>query len=192
MKKIASKVLIASLLMVISFPLETFAAKVVIDAGHGGKDPGTTSATGLKEKDVVLDIALKLQNDLIINGHEVAMTRTDDRFLTLDERIQFTNNQLADLFVSVHANSNPTTQVNGAQILYYDSAYPQKDYPASPEMSALTPVSKKLGQNVLDELLKSTGLTNKGLVADASKVVRSGKVPSILERQRSCPTQAML
>jgi N-acetylmuramoyl-L-alanine amidase len=166
--------------MVISLPYESFAAKIVIDAGHGGKDPGTASATGLNEKNVVLEIAMKLKNDLLRSGHEVAMTRKDDRFLTLDERIQFTNAQHADLFVSVHANSNPTTQVNGAQILYYDSAYPQKDYPASPEMSALTPVSKKLAQNVLDDLLKSTGLTNKGLVADASKVVRSGKIPSIL------------
>lgn len=169
-----------TLALLLVFPYEAMAYKVVVDPGHGGKDPGAIGVNGLNEKTVNLDVSLKLRDELKKKGVEVVMTRSDDRYLSLDERVQFTNAQNADVFVSVHANSNPSSTANGSQVLYYDSRYPQDDYPASPEMEALTPSSKLLAQKVLSSVLSQTGLKDQGLVPSAVYVVRKGKIPSIL------------
>ncbi|MFD7520896.1 N-acetylmuramoyl-L-alanine amidase [Paenibacillus chitinolyticus] len=169
-----------TLALLLVFPYEAMAYKVVVDPGHGGKDPGAIGVNGLNEKTVNLDISLKLRDELKKKGVDVVMTRADDRYLSLDERVQFTNAQNADVFVSVHANSNPSSAANGSQVLYYDSRYPQDDYPASPEMEALTPFSKLLAQKVLSSVLSQTGLKDQGLVPSAVYVVRKGKIPSIL------------
>jgi len=92
--------------------------KVIIDAGHGGKDPGATGRTGLKEKEVTLDIAKMLKGLLEAQGIEVMMTRSTDRFVELSERVTMTNNSKADLFVSIHANANPVKGLNGFEVYY--------------------------------------------------------------------------
>ncbi|WP_250644869.1 N-acetylmuramoyl-L-alanine amidase family protein [Paenibacillus larvae] len=79
--------------------------KVVIDPGHGGRDSGAVGVSGLKEKDVTLDIGLKVRQALRAKGIEGAMTRETDTYVSLQDRVSFTNRQLADLFVSIHANS---------------------------------------------------------------------------------------
>ena len=81
-------------------------ARVVIDPGHGGHDTGTIGRGGLKEKDLVLDVALRL-GKLIEErlGADVVYTRRDDTFVPLEERTTFANEQEADLFLSIHANS---------------------------------------------------------------------------------------
>jgi N-acetylmuramoyl-L-alanine amidase len=90
--------------------------RVVIDAGHGGQDHGTTGVTGLREKDLVLDLALRLgalvQQEL---GAEVVYTRQDDTFIPLERRTQIANEAHADLFISLHANSSPVAYVNGIE-----------------------------------------------------------------------------
>lgn len=78
---------------------------VVIDPGHGGKDPGATSARGLKEKTVVLDVALMVTDLLTRRGADARMTRSDDRFVELEERSALANRLRADLFVSIHADA---------------------------------------------------------------------------------------
>ena len=92
--------------------------KVVIDAGHGGKDLGAPGFFGLKEKDINLEIAKKLEQKLRSLGIDTVMTRTDDTYLTLPERAWVANNSGADLFISVHANSAPDKSVQGAEIYY--------------------------------------------------------------------------
>jgi N-acetylmuramoyl-L-alanine amidase len=93
---------------------------VVIDPGHGGKDPGTSGKMGLQEKTVVLDIALQLKQLLEENhGIKVFITRDDDTFLSLDERIAFANEQKADLFISLHVNYLPSKPVNIIETYYY-------------------------------------------------------------------------
>ncbi len=90
--------------------------RVVIDAGHGGRDPGT-SGNMSKEKDVALSIALELGR--IINEKlpnvEVIYTRKGDTYPTLDERANLANKKNADLFISIHCNSNPNTKVYGSE-----------------------------------------------------------------------------
>ena len=82
--------------------------RVVLDPGHGGHDVGTHGASGLCEKDVVLDVAQRLGALLEARlGSEVIYTRTDDTFIPLEERTQIANDRKADLFLSIHANSSP-------------------------------------------------------------------------------------
>ncbi len=93
--------------------------KVVIDPGHGGHDQGTTGPTGLLEKDLVLDVALKL-GALIEEqlGSEVVYTRTTDVFIPLEQRTAMANQHRADLFISIHANSSPYKSISGAEVFY--------------------------------------------------------------------------
>ena len=80
-------------------------ARVVLDPGHGGYDPGATGPTGLKEKDVTLSIAHRVAPVLARQGVEITLTRDDDRYVTLEERTARANAFGADLFVSIHCNA---------------------------------------------------------------------------------------
>ena len=90
--------------------------RIVIDAGHGGHDPGAIGPDGLYEKDVVLDIALRLRKILAADpANEVFMTRDRDVFIPLEERTAIANRKNADLFVSIHANASPRRQTRGIE-----------------------------------------------------------------------------
>ena len=89
---------------------------VVIDAGHGGKDPGCIGKGGTREKDIVLSVAKKLKNKLDANGFKTYMTRSDDRYLKLAERASIAEKKKADLFISLHANANPKREMKGFSI----------------------------------------------------------------------------
>ncbi len=93
--------------------------KIVLDPGHGGHDTGTIGPTGLQEKDLVLDVALRL-GQLISErlGAEVVFTRTDDTFVPLERRTEIANEAKADLFVSLHANSSRLRSVAGPESFY--------------------------------------------------------------------------
>ncbi|MBF0487297.1 MAG: N-acetylmuramoyl-L-alanine amidase [Nitrospirae bacterium] len=92
---------------------------IVIDPGHGGHDPGAMSKSGLKEKDVVLDISLMLAKILKEKYYfEVHMTRTDDTFISLDERTAIANGKRADMFVSIHANANNSPSLRGIETYF--------------------------------------------------------------------------
>ncbi|MBO4745785.1 MAG: N-acetylmuramoyl-L-alanine amidase [Alphaproteobacteria bacterium] len=97
----------------------TAAAKkhiIVLDAGHGGKDPGCIGKGGTKEKTVVLSVAQKLRNALRNEGFTVYMTRNDDTYLKLADRASIAEKKKADLFISIHANANPSRSVKGFSI----------------------------------------------------------------------------
>ena len=90
--------------------------RIVIDAGHGGHDPGAVGLRGLYEKDVVLDIALKLRKILSSDPlNEVFLTRETDVFIPLEERTVIANKKNADFFVSIHANASPGRQARGIE-----------------------------------------------------------------------------
>jgi len=90
--------------------------KVVIDAGHGGKDPGAIGKTGLREKDVNLDIAKRLAVLLKNEGIKVVMTRSSDVFIPLERRVRIANDADVDLFISIHSNSNRVRSLKGFEI----------------------------------------------------------------------------
>jgi N-acetylmuramoyl-L-alanine amidase len=96
--------------------------KIVIDPGHGGKDPGAIGAGGIMEKDLVLNIAkklaVKLKNEL---GIQVVLTRKDDRFVPLEDRTYMANAEDADLFISLHMNASPNAEARGIETYYLDN-----------------------------------------------------------------------
>jgi len=91
---------------------------VVIDAGHGGRDPGATSVSGqIREKQLTLVLAQALRDELVKRGRvRVAMTRDDDRYLTLDERAAVARRLSAAMFVSIHIDSAPNPLARGASV----------------------------------------------------------------------------
>jgi len=89
---------------------------IVIDPGHGGKDPGCIGKGGTKEKTVVLSVAKKLKNSLDAAGYKTFLTRSSDSFLKLAERAEFAEKKRADLFISLHANANPSRNVKGFSV----------------------------------------------------------------------------
>jgi N-acetylmuramoyl-L-alanine amidase len=99
------------------------ARRIVIDAGHGGHDPGTIGRSGLQEKDLVLDVALRLQKMVRAElGAEVVMTRDTDVFIPLEERTAIANAKGADLFLSVHANSSRNSSATGIETYFLNFA----------------------------------------------------------------------
>jgi N-acetylmuramoyl-L-alanine amidase len=98
-------------------PADASRPLVVIDAGHGGHDPGASGEGSLREKQLTLALALALRDALLAQGHvRVALTRSDDRFLALEERSGIARRLHADLFLSIHADSAPSADAGGATV----------------------------------------------------------------------------
>jgi len=91
---------------------------VVLDAGHGGHDEGATGPSGLHEKDLVLDVTRRLAERLRRGGVRVVLTRSVDRFLSLEERTAVANDARADLFLSIHANASRSRRPRGIETYF--------------------------------------------------------------------------
>lgn len=100
---------------------------IVLDPGHGGRDPGAHGQRGTEEKDVTLRVARKLR-DLLSKqpGLRVLMTRERDVFIELEDRAKFANGEGADLFVSIHVNSHPQRSVKGLEVYHFGEAKDQR------------------------------------------------------------------
>ena len=94
----------------------------MVDAGHGGHDPGAIGPRRVREKDVALAMARRLARKLREAGFEVVLTRSDDRFLALEERTAIANTARGDLFVSVHANAHPRRNRSGVETYFLNTA----------------------------------------------------------------------
>ncbi len=92
--------------------------EIIVDPGHGGKDPGARSKFGTEEKTIVLDIGKRLKRDLEDKGFRVIMTRSTDDFISLERRTEIASQSKADLFVSIHANSSKSKGAKGVEIYY--------------------------------------------------------------------------
>jgi N-acetylmuramoyl-L-alanine amidase len=102
--------------------------RVVLDPGHGGHDQGTKSKSGLLEKDLVLDVSKRLAELLKERmGADVVLTRDDDTYLSLEERTRLANQEKADLFLSIHANSSPAKNVAGVETFYLNFSTGRED-----------------------------------------------------------------
>ena len=100
---------------------------IVIDPGHGGKDPGARGIRKTEEKDITLKVALQLRELLTKqSGVRVLMTRDRDVFIELEDRAKFANSHEADLFISIHVNSHPSRVVKGIEIYHFGEAKDQR------------------------------------------------------------------
>lgn len=123
--------------------------RIVVDAGHGGHDPGAMH-NGLREKDITLDVAQRLHGILENEyGYEVLMTRGDDRFVALEERTAFANSHNADLFVSVHVNSSRNRKARGVETYYLNFA-------TTPEAMEVAARENAIAEKNMGELQKLT------------------------------------
>lgn len=138
--------------------------KIFIDAGHGGKDPGAVNGD-IYEKDIALQIALKLNTALKNNGFETAMSRATDVFIPLSERAKKANNFNADIFISLHLNSSTNSNAEGIEFLVYENKG----------------VNNKLASNIQNELIKIKGIVNRGIKERKDlAVLNSTRMPAIL------------
>jgi N-acetylmuramoyl-L-alanine amidase len=132
--------------------------RIVIDPGHGGHDTGTIGPTGLREKDVVLDVGLKLKKLLEQNtGCEVVMTRSDDTFIPLEERTAIANEKSADLFVSIHANASRDMSARGIETYYLNFT----TSPDALEVAARENATSQEAVHQLQDLIKKIAMTEK-------------------------------
>ena len=150
--------------------------RIVIDAGHGGHDSGTLGAGGIQEKDVVLDVALrlgKLLHDRL--GAEIVYTRADDTFIPLETRTAIANKAQADLFISVHANSSPDASARGVEVYYLNfTSDPDAMKVASRENAVSTQSVHELSDLVKKIALKDKIDESKELAADVDASLYSG------------------
>ncbi len=132
--------------------------RIVIDPGHGGHDTGTIGPTGLCEKDVVLDVALRLKKMLEAKtGAEVVMTRSDDTFIPLEERTAIANEKAADLFISVHANASRDKRARGIETYYLNFT----SSPEALELAARENATTQESVHELQDMIKKIALTEK-------------------------------
>jgi len=92
--------------------------RIVLDAGHGGKDPGALGRFGIREKDITLDMVRRVKSILERHGRVVALTRDTDKFISLEERTRFAHARKADLFVAIHANAARSSSLKGFEVYY--------------------------------------------------------------------------
>ena len=134
---------------------------IVVDAGHGGKDSGAPGRKSL-EKNHALDIARRLRTELQKRGANVLMTRDGDYFISLQGRSDFANARQADVFISVHLDSADNSSASGSSVYYTSSQ------------------SLPLAREVSQELVRATGLSNRGIHQRRLWVTRKTTMPSVL------------
>ena len=123
--------------------------RIVVDAGHGGHDPGAMRS-GMKEKDITLDVSRRLKSILEDQyGYEVLMTRDEDDYVALEERTAFANSKSADLFVSVHVNSSRNKKAKGIETYYLNFA-------TTPEAMEVAARENAISEKNMGELQKLT------------------------------------
>jgi N-acetylmuramoyl-L-alanine amidase len=131
--------------------------KVVIDPGHGGHDPGAVGPSGLFEKDVVLDIALKVR-DIMKKEYpyyDVVLTRDKDVFIPLKDRAKIANNVGADLFLSIHANASPNRHARGIETYFLNWTDDEDALRVAARENAISVKKMKQVQNELGVILAS-------------------------------------
>ena len=140
--------------------------KITLDPGHGGTEFGAIGCLGNKEKDINLAIAKNLKTKLEQAGADVFMTRDNDKYVSLQDRVEFANNKNSQIFISLHNNALPDSLADqkrsGTEVYYF---YPQ---------------SKILAQDILEGITKLAKTKNNGVKQQSFAVIRNTQSPSIL------------
>lgn len=140
---------------------------IVVDAGHGGRDPGTSKA-GVTEKAIVLKVSQKVEQKLKDAGATVYMTRVGDTYPTLQNRVNYAEQKYAESFVSIHVNAAGSSSARGAEVFFDTSV----------NMNGVE--SKVLAQDIQNRLVRDVGMYNRGAKDTAFYVIRNQHVPAVL------------
>ncbi len=154
------------------------ARRIVIDAGHGGHDPGTIGRGGLQEKDLVLDVAQRLERLVRSElGTEVVMTRSSDVFVPLEERTAIANSKGADLFLSIHANASRNPRARGIETYFLNFAQDPHAEAVAARENAISAATLK----DLQQLVKAITLNSK---IDESRDFATSVQEAMVQHQR--------
>lgn len=138
-------------------------AVVIVDPGHGGRDVGAVGIGAIREADIVLDISLQVAQLLEQQGVQAILTRSDDREIDLEPRVQLAERVNATLFVSIHANAIDMSrpEVNGIETYYYSNG-------------------ERLAATIHNSMLQSTGSRDRGVRQARFYVLRKTSMPAVL------------
>jgi N-acetylmuramoyl-L-alanine amidase len=160
---------------------------IVLDPGHGGRDPGGIGPMGTQEKEIVLRIAQSVARHLRRSGNEVYLTRDDDHALTLAERIEFARAKNADLFVSIHLNTAGNTEARGSETFALAAGgFPGTGDRGDGPFAAAQPANQFDGANqmlayqIQRHLLHATGNEDRGVRRSRFFVLREANCPTVL------------
>ncbi|MEW5806073.1 MAG: N-acetylmuramoyl-L-alanine amidase [Acidobacteriota bacterium] len=181
---------------------------IVIDPGHGGDETGAEGKSGIFEKDIVLDIAVRLKRQLQkVQGLKVILTRDRDLTMSLDERTAIANHNRADLFISIHVNASRGKKVNGAETYFLSYEAADEEIRAlaalennvvglpeekSEEQKGLEMIlwdmaqaqylkeSSELAEWIQEELNKMLGIRNRGIKQAPFRVLMGATMPAVL------------
>lgn len=182
---------------------------IVIDPGHGGRDPGAISSSGIREKDINLAIAKKIKAHLQNNGVKVILTRDSDRFISLWKRAHMANEKMADFFISIHANAARSKYVKGIEVYYLseavddmarataaaenvvlqyeNSSFNTKGFETSVGTTLGDMLYKEnraesieLAESISEGMSKALGVKNRGVKRAKFYVLKGARMPSVL------------
>lgn len=157
--------------------------RIVIDPGHGGKDPGCYYKGGIKEKNIVLDLARKLASKIEKRlGCKVFLTRTKDKSLPLDERTAFANVKKADLFISLHVNAHKESKIFGVETYFLNMATDQRAIMVAARENATSEKNISDLQSILNDLMLNTKISESSKLAYH---VQKGMMSGIKKRYKT-------
>ncbi|MBN1788485.1 MAG: N-acetylmuramoyl-L-alanine amidase [Sedimentisphaerales bacterium] len=162
--KVEIKPIVPKPVPVPKIPPKITGATIVIDPGHGGKDPGAISTYGFYEKTVNLDVAMQISDILKKQGCNIIMTRDRDVFIELEERADIANRNRAKLFISIHADSCNTKNANGFTLYVARNA---------------SQAAKMLATSI-DGQMPQTGIKSRGIKQADFKVLKHTRCPAVL------------
>ena len=136
----------------------------VVDPGHGGLDNGAMGKEGTLEKELNLEVSLRLSQLLETAGANVVLTRFNDEFISLYERAFLANFLMADYFISIHTNSHPKSTIGGIEVFYYSTQSQ----------------AKPLASNILEAMVRETGLNKLAVKTNNFAVIRETQMPGVL------------
>ena len=157
---------------------------VVVDPGHGGRDPGAIGRRGIQEKDVNLRLGRKLAAQLERRGFRVVMTRDSDRTLDLEERTAIAESANGDLFISLHANASPRRATRGIEIFYLDKDVERHSLEVAARENGIERAEVDSLQHTLARLRVSEASVHSGALA---RIVHDEIVPGVARRYRGMP-----
>ncbi len=171
-------------------------SRIVIDAGHGGKDPGAKGyCSKAREKDITLSIAKRLKKKLETRlGCEVIMTRRRDQFLTLEERTAFANTKDADLFISIHVNAHRNKRAYGVETYFLNLATDEDAIRVAAMENATSTKNISDLQTILMDLMQNAKINESSRLASHVQTQMSGASPEEVQQHKGqgCQTGAIL
>jgi N-acetylmuramoyl-L-alanine amidase len=162
-------------------------SRIVIDAGHGGHDTGTIGPHGLMEKDLCLDVALRLGRLIEdkLPGAEVVYTRKDDTFIPLEQRTATANDMKADLFISIHANSSHNHSARGVETYYLNFATSEDSMEVATRENALSQTSLHDLQDIIKKIARNEKIEESKELASDIQDSLSQRLQTVSQSQKN-------